>query len=53
MSDKTPDEQRNSDLRSKVTSYRSMTAKDGRQLLDFAPHVRLANDEIKSKHGTP
>jgi hypothetical protein len=53
MSGSNKDEDRATELRSKVTSYQNMTAKDNQTALDFARIVRIAQDEIRSKRGTP
>jgi hypothetical protein len=50
MSGNNRDEDRNVELRSKARAPRGKTASDIQQALDF---VRIANDEIRSRKGTP
>jgi hypothetical protein len=52
MADKTPDEQRNSDLRSKVTAYQGQTLTDG-ALLDAQHQIRAAQDEVRARREHP
>jgi hypothetical protein len=49
-----PDEQRNSDLRAVVVAYGNKQATaDGPTQLDNAHFMRIANSDIKDRHGTP
>jgi hypothetical protein len=43
MSDKTPDETRNTELRSRRDAYASKTARDDAETRDFQHFQRLAN----------
>jgi hypothetical protein len=52
LSGKNIDEDRNTDLRSKRDAYGAKTATDNAQGLDFAHHMRIANDEIVARKGT-
>jgi len=53
MSGNNRDEDGKVELQSKVTALQGKTASDIQQALDFAHHVRIANDEIRSRKGTP
>jgi hypothetical protein len=46
MSDKTPDENRDTDLRSKRNNGYGKTPADAQQQLDWAHQCRIINDEI-------
>jgi hypothetical protein len=46
------DSERIAELDSKVTATQAKTAVDTQQALDFAHTVRVAQAEVKDKHGT-
>jgi hypothetical protein len=52
MSDKTPDENRDTDLRSKRNNGYGKTPSDNQQQLDWAHQALVINSDIVSRKGT-
>jgi hypothetical protein len=46
------DSERNAELNAKISAIQSKTAVDTQQALDFAHTVRVAQGEVKDRHGT-
>jgi hypothetical protein len=53
MSGSNIDEDRNTTLRSKVTALQGKVASDQQTTLDINHGVRVAQDEIRARKGTP